>query len=224
MTMTGIFTGMVGSDVELAEMDPSSVPVDLSPLFPAEAAMMTKAVDKRRREFTAGRVLARQVLARLDRKDVVLVNGDDRAPIWPEGIVGSITHTAGWCAVVVAPTSRRRALGLDIESDEPLKPAILEAITAPEDRAWLAERPEAERLRLGKVIFSAKECAYKAQYALTREFLGFEAMWVAVDERAGRWRATFRQKSGEHFAAGDVIEGRFTQRNGLVATAVELHP
>ena len=197
-------------------MDPAVAP-SLSVLHPEEAALMERAVDKRRKEFCAGRVLAREALQSLGFAPAPLLLGEDRAPIWPRGAVGSITHTMGHCAAVVARTGSVRAVGIDVEQATSLKQGVYEAITTPLERAQL-EGDDA--LRLGKVIFSAKECAYKAQYALTRQYLPFSAMSVVIDPR-GTWRATFNVPAGE-FEQGDVIDGRFSYVGSLVATAAVL--
>ena len=59
-------------------------------LFPAQ---LGKAVSKRKAEYLAGRVCAKHVLATLSIDNFELHSGTDRAPIWPENIIGSITHT-----------------------------------------------------------------------------------------------------------------------------------
>lgn len=214
------FAELLPSGVAVREADPRDYPADLSGLFPEEAALVERAVDKRRREYTAGRLLAREAAASLGVDDLVLVNDERRAPMWPEGLVGSITHTRTWCAVAVARASEVRAVGLDVEQDEPLKPKLWDTVCTRRDLAWLAAQPEEDRGWLGKALFSAKEAAYKAQYLLTGQFLGFHAMSVEVDPDAGTWRATFERPSGGVFEVGQVLEGRVRRGRGLIATAV----
>ena len=104
-------------DVRLSEADPASYE---GALFPEEEAQITGAIEKRRREFTTGRGLARGLLPAFGIEGAVLVNGEDRAPIWPDGVVASISHTFGYCGVVVASSRDYRALGLDVEQAAPL--------------------------------------------------------------------------------------------------------
>jgi 4'-phosphopantetheinyl transferase EntD len=220
-----LFARLFDGPVVVEEMDPQSVPADLSPLHPGEAAMMARAVEKRRREFTAGRVLARTAMGRLGIAEQPLLNGDDRAPIWPTGVVGTITHTRGWCAVAIAKATDLRALGADVEQDTPLEERLWDSVLNPDEIDHLQGMRPDEARALGKLIFSAKECAYKAQYLLTRTFLGFSAMSVVVDAdaaraTAGTWTATFRQSAGETFQAGDQLRGSFRRTGGLVATAL----
>jgi len=62
------------------------------PLHPAEASRLPRMSEKRRVEFVLGRACARRALARLGIHDFALRNDADRTPIWPEGVVGSLTH------------------------------------------------------------------------------------------------------------------------------------
>jgi 4'-phosphopantetheinyl transferase EntD len=65
------------------------------PPFPGEADLVADAVEKRRREFVTTRRCARQALAQLGVPPVPIRPGPGRAPVWPAGVVGSLTHCAG---------------------------------------------------------------------------------------------------------------------------------
>ena len=41
--------------------------------------------------------------------------GQDRAPLWPDGFVGSISHARGVCAAVAASRADAASLSLDVE-------------------------------------------------------------------------------------------------------------
>ena len=97
-------------------------------LFADEHAHIALAVPKRRAEFGTARVCARRALTRLGVAPVSLVPTEDRAPLWPNGVVGSITHTSNCCAVVVASARAQRSLGLDIEQEKLLEPELLAMI------------------------------------------------------------------------------------------------
>src|SRR5690242_4153856 len=79
-------------------------------LFPAEAAQIQGAVEARRREFATGRHCARQALAALGVPATPLLSGGHREPLWPAGVVGSITHCTGYRAAAVAPDERLAAI------------------------------------------------------------------------------------------------------------------
>lgn len=205
--------------IRTAEMDPGTAE---DTLLPGEQAAIVHAVEKRRREFIAGRTCARQAMAALGEHPAPILQDENRAPIWPQGLVGCISHTDTWCAVAVARTADGfRSLGLDIESAAPIKPELLRVICLPEERAYLDSQPAAERGLLGKLIFSAKECAYKCQYPLSRTFLDFHAMRIYPDLAGGGFVAVFLRDAGP-FASGDELRGRLLVDQGYLMTAMTL--
>ena len=148
-------------------------PGDSSLLLPAEAQYLGKAVPKRVQEFSAGRLCARALLAEFGVLDFPIEVGDARQPLWPDALVGSITHTAGFCAAVVAEKSRFAAIGMDSEVAASVKPELWPSICTLEEILWLNSLAETSRMLAATLIFSAKEAFYKCQYPLTRERLTF---------------------------------------------------
>jgi len=196
-------------------MDPHTVQRGL---LRAEQEAVAGAAQTRIEQFTAGRLCSRIALSRLGVAVATPIpRGEDRAPIWPKGFVGSITHTDSWCAAAVARAEDFRSIGIDLEPATPLRESLWRRICTTKERDWLHELPEAGLT--GKVLFSAKESVYKCQYPLTTKFLGFHA--VEVELGNGSFRAVFQQEAGE-FRPGDVIEGRYVIEEGLVAAACEL--
>ena len=122
--------------IRVAETDPRTTPAGAG-LFPEEARAVVNAVETRRQQFTAGRILARRAWQELGIAPQPLVNDEQRVPRWPAGIVGSITHTHGWCAVAVARATEIEFLGTDVEAAQPLDPGLWERICRPEERVWL---------------------------------------------------------------------------------------
>ena len=108
-----------------------------------------------------------------------ILNGKDRAPIWPEGLAGSITHTRSCAMAVVARNSDVRALGIDVEQDTPLADKLLSAICTEAEQDWLKDQDSPGQL--AKVIFSAKEAAYKCQYTISQKYFGFHGMDLKLD-------------------------------------------
>lgn len=182
MTRTGV---LFPAEVVVLEGDPDAM---AGPLFAEEEVAVARAVPKRRREFVAGRLLAREALARLGFADTALPVGEGRAPAWPTGIIGSIAHTRGFVAVAVA---RRvvtlTGLGVDVEPDEPLRDAVLERIASPDEIERLGR--SGDPLRQGRLLFCAKEALYKAQYPTTGRFLGFHDVAVELDVESGAFTA-----------------------------------
>ena len=156
------------------------VPGDVALLLPEEAACLGRAVAKRRQEFAAGRQCARRALQEFGVVDFPLRVGADREPLWPRGFVGSITHTAGICAAVVASRERFRGLGVDAEIVGVVGAELWPSICVAAETDWLASLPQPERAPAVTLIFAAKEAFYKAQFPLARERLHFHDVGIDV--------------------------------------------
>ena len=145
-------------------------------LFPEEREHIAHAVATRRVEFAAVRRCARRALQELGYPPVPILPGEQREPRWPEGVVGSMTHCAGYCAAAVARSGEVSALGIDAEVHAPLPEGVLDLISLESERALLAELTERVpgAVHWDRVLFSAKESVYKAWFPLTRRWLGFE--------------------------------------------------
>ena len=210
-----VFQRLLGPHIETEEIDPRSVKAGLRK---AEQEEVASAAQTRIEQFTAGRVCSRTALGRLGVATTTpVLRGEDRAPIWPPGFVGTISHTDTWCAAAVARAEDVRSIGIDLEPATPLKESLWRRVCTPKERDWLHQLP-APGLT-GKILFSAKESVYKCQYPITSKFLGFHAVEVELGEES--FRAVFQQEAGE-FKPGDVMTGRYLVEDGLVATACEL--
>jgi len=208
---------LLPADVALAVTDPTSVESgNDGPLPQIEAAAIASARPLRQTEFIAGRRAARRAMTDLGLPPAPVPVGADRAPQWPGGVIGSLSHTRTVCLAAVAPASAARAIGIDVEDDAPLEEALIPSICTRAERARYAG-PDAARL--AKLTFSAKEAAYKAQYPLTKTLFGFNHLDVTFDAAKGRFDATFLAPAGA-FETGDVLHGRFAQVGGHVITVV----
>ena len=151
-------------------------------LWPEEAALVAGAVLKRRREFARGRVNARQALALLGVPATSLLVGPKREPLWPEGIVGSITHDESLCVVAVASSGTYAGIGVDIEPEDGLEPAVADRIWSPAEAEHAALRTDMSEAVASRLVFSAKEAFYKCQFPLTRTFVGFKEVSVRLGD------------------------------------------
>jgi 4'-phosphopantetheinyl transferase EntD len=163
---------------------------DPSALYPDEARHLQKAVPKRAEEFAAGRLCARLLLRQFGIHNFAIGVGADRQPLWPKDLVGSITHTTGFCAAVVAPKECLRSVGIDTEIAGSVKPQLWRSICTPSEISWLRSLPESEQPAAATLIFSAKEAFYKCQFALAQERLGFHDVSVELPAW-GEKRAVF---------------------------------
>ncbi|KRB61196.1 hypothetical protein ASE04_22810 [Rhizobium sp. Root708] len=184
-----LFDGLLDARIAVAE---SSIGSAISVLMPEEMVAMRGAVPSRQNEFAAGRHCARVAMAELGRHALAIPMGSDRAPIWPDGLVGSISHCGSWCAAAVGRVAEGfAAIGIDIEAARPLDIELAEEICTDGEREWLTKMPEADRGALLAAIFSAKEATYKCQYALTGKLVDFQAISIEFDLAHGRFQARF---------------------------------
>ena len=194
-------------------------------LFEEEEALLARAVEKRRREFSTGRHCARAALAALGLPAAPILPGEARAPVWPPGVVGSITHCAGYRAAAVARVGDVASVGIDAEPDERLTPEVLELVAEPAERARLRGLAvEAPGVCWDRLLFSAKESVYKAWFPLARRWLGFADADVTIDP-AGTFAARLLVPGpvvGGAPLAG--LAGRWLARDGLLLTSVTVPP
>lgn len=147
-------------------------------LYPEEAVSVERAVAKRIGEFAAGRACARLALAEIGIHDFAIRTAKDRQPLWPTGVIGSITHTTGFYAAVAARVGDLIAIGLDCEVVGKITSDIWESISRPEEMQWIQSLPPPQQAAGVALIFAAKEAFYKCQYPLTAEWLDFHDIRV----------------------------------------------
>lgn len=150
-------------------------------LFPDEFSAVVGAAPRRRREFTSVRACARDAMAALGHPRASVPVGERGAPIWPAGLVGSMTHCEGYRAAAVARSSELASLGIDAEPNLPLPAGVLSIIAGQREREALSVLPLVD-VAWNRLLFSAKESVYKAWFPLTHRWLGFEQAEVVLAE------------------------------------------
>src|SRR5262249_11834215 len=156
-------------------------------LHPDETAQLGSVVERRMREFTTGRTCAREALRRLDLPAIPILRGHKGEPLWPPGVVGSITHCRGYCAAAVARQFDVLSVGIDAEIHDALPSGVLEQVCVDQERAWVGGAPRG--LYWDRLLFSAKESVYKAWFPLTGRWLGFQDAMVTFEPVEGTFRA-----------------------------------
>jgi 4'-phosphopantetheinyl transferase EntD len=196
-------------------------PPDLA-LHAEELAYVARAVESRRREFATGRHCARAALGRLGVAPVAIGKGPDGGPRWPSGIVGSITHCAGYRAAAVARDTDLVAIGVDAEPAEPLPDGVLGLISIPRERAMLATLASSwPDVPWDRLLFSAKESVYKVWAPLMGTFLDFDGADIQIDPLSATFVARLLVPGADVVAGADrELRGRYLIRGGLLATAV----
>lgn len=204
--------------VAVAVTDPKA---PAQPVWPLEASAIARALPARRREFAAGRHAARLAMQALDLDPCAIPGTANRAPQWPAGLTGAISHDDTSCIALVALQNDARGLGVDIEPDGPLPDDLIPEICVPSEQAWLNAFPADRRARLARRIFCAKEAVYKAQFCVTRLMFGFDAVEVQLSPENDSFVATFRRSIGP-IRAGSTLSGHCGSVGGHVLAMVSL--
>lgn len=196
-------------------------------LYPQEQAVVSRAVGRRRREFRAVRHCARRAMRELGCAPVPLLPGERGMPLWPPGVVGSMTHCPGYRAAAVGHVGDLIAIGVDAEPHDMLPPDVMVHVALREEQARLTELATvAEEICWDRVLFCIKEATYKAWFPLTRSRLGFRDVAVRISsDTSGAATGDFcvRVLVAGQSTAGEPVtrfSGRWLVGGGLVLAAV----
>lgn len=125
---------------------------------------------RRRREFTAGRGTARRALTALGEAHATISMGSGGEPLWPLGIVGSLSHTATHAAALVSRCQRHASVGIDLDDHRLIgEAAAIDLMTEEEIALVIAQRWAHDRALAQNAVFCAKEALFKCQYPLTHK-------------------------------------------------------
>lgn len=169
---------------------------------------LKRSVAKRQAEYLAGRVCARAALHRLDGRTYAPSTAEDRSPVWPADITGSITHGKGWAAAIVAHKSTCAGLGLDQENllDDDRAVRLQQEILT---EAELQRLDPAHRALAVTLTFSLKESLFKALYPLVLKRFYFEHAEVLDWHPDGYARLRLLTDLSEEWHHGREIDGQF---------------
>jgi enterobactin synthetase component D len=189
--------------------------------FPRCGIPPVPGVAKRQSEHLAGRLCAREALRRLTGQASVPAVGSDRAPQWPHGVAGSITHGDGWAAALVAPQQQWRGVGLDVEQLLPVERALrLQGeILTPAELEGLRGLDDAARAERISLTFSFKESLFKALYPLTLTRFYFhdaELLHCTPDDT----RLRLLIDLNDEWRSGTELSGQFAQFDDKVLSCV----
>jgi 4'-phosphopantetheinyl transferase EntD len=216
-----LFSALFPASVRGAELSEQAL---AEPLFPEEEAAIARAVDKRRVEFALGRTCARRALAELGVSPVALPQRDDRSVQWPEEAWGSITHADGICIAIAARRAHHAGIGIDAEVRERVKRDLWRHIATEREQLWLSTAPdETVAAARATLLFSAKEAFYKAQFCVSRAWVGFHDAELTFDA-GGAFEVRLLVDVGQSFARDTRFEGRYGMLQHHVLTGLVLPP
>lgn len=189
-------------------------------LMPGEEAAVQRALPKRRREFAAGRAFARDALDALGIVVTDLPRRPDGRAAWPDGVVGTITHTSQWCAAVVSNQGETLGLGIDIEEIGRMSPGAARQVLS-KGEIDSCERSELGREVAWTVRFSAKESIYKCLYPQVLRYIGFDEAEIEL-RNDGRWLARLEEALVASLPRSSHLYGRYQITPDHVITSCTL--
>jgi len=227
MTLSKLMSSVLpstGSVENLASAELYSDPPGLAPM-PEEEPLIARSVAKRRNEFITVRHCARLALGELGFPPAPILKGDKGEPCWPDGVVGSLTHCAGYRGAVVGRGAAVRSVGVDAEPHDVLPDGVLDAISLPEERREMTALPAG--VHWDRILFCAKEATYKAWFPLTKRWLGFEDAHITLDVDESGSRGTFESViliDGATLSGPPLtsLAGKWSVEQELVLTAIVL--
>jgi 4'-phosphopantetheinyl transferase EntD len=191
-------------------------------LLREEEELLGHAVPKRIGEFAAGRTCARRALELLGFPVHPIGRGPDREPIWPVGIVGSITHCEGYCAAALARATEISSIGIDAEPNEPLAGDVLKMIGRDEEMDTFNAQFSGHEINWGKLLFSAKESFYKAWFPIAKIWLDFKEVKISPHLQSGDFGIDVcrTNRIDDTGTFGLKFGGQFALHDGLLLTSV----
>lgn len=187
------------------------------PLHPAEIERGRGYGPRRQITWVAGRMALRAAIGEVlgvEPRAIAPIGVDDRrAPIWPAGVAGSLTHTDRWAIAWVAPAD---GLTRGIDLEDPRRGGMHLAdmlLIEPEHAATRALPPDAQTADLIR-RFALKEAIYKAIDPWYQRYVDFKevAVWPAPDAAtapdAGSARVEWMLGQGETPPAEMILRWR----------------
>ncbi|MCP4986398.1 MAG: 4'-phosphopantetheinyl transferase superfamily protein [Colwellia sp.] len=183
----------------------------------------SRSVSKRKAEYFAGRYLIRRTLLRLKEPAYDIPIGHNRAPVWPVGLQGSLTHTGNKGISAIAKHKVNYYLGIDIEEK-------LSEASRKEIENLICCQNEAERLQpsfedkeaLVTFVFSAKESLFKALYPYVEVYFDFlDAEVITLEEY--RFEIKLVKSINSSYVSGMIFKGFFCKKEEITFTIITNH-
>ncbi len=186
------------------------------------APALERAVIKRKAEFLAGRYAAQQAIKRLGIEKITVGVGRHRNPVWPAGLVGSITHTTAQAICAVAKNTDYQSIGIDLADLIPLAAAndIKDQIIQRYEADVFGKLPLTFEQSL-TLAFSAKESLFKALYPQVGTYFEFHAAEIInIEMKSHTFFIRLTQDLTASLTKGTVFKGNFKVQSDEVFTSI----
>ena len=133
--------------------------------------------------------IVRARLCRLSGSErLEMVPGRHGEPVWPDGMVGSMTHCAKYCAAAVGSSRDVTAIGIDAEPNRPLTRDVRSIVASSEEVVNIQDMSKLNpTISFDRLLFCVKECVYKVWHPLHKSWLNFKDVSVVLDNMEHLW-------------------------------------
>lgn len=183
--------------------------------------------DSRYRQHVATQLLAAELLEAQGAGDGVVSARPDRAPQWPQGFVGSITHTARFAAVAVMPQSMARSVGIDAERElaADQQELVRQYCLVGGELAALTGSSSLSQTQILTLCFSAKEAVFKCLYPLVNHHFDFTCVRIGgFNEALNLLSVQLLDRQIARCVGIQQLSGSFQLKEDHVFTAFRLPP
>jgi enterobactin synthetase component D len=192
-------------------------------LYPEEEICLgPNAAQRRRFFFGLGRAAARDALAEIGVASIAIGRGPAGEPVWPDGVVGAISHTGDLAVAIVGWLSDYAGLGIDLEQLSPgLSARAARLVCTPAEMAWVGDAGGSSR---GTMLFSAKEAVFKALFPIERIWLGFGDAELEWHPERCAFDARLVKSAGSTYPADSVLQVQCTLTDAEVLSTTHALP
>lgn len=188
-------------------------------LFDDELECCNSFSAKRKRDFVSGRVCAHRALESIGIRPSPVLIDRDRGPIWPKGVVGSITHCDYLYAAAVALKSNFIGLGIDIELNKEFPEEIESYVFTESENILIYDHPEIDSLKM--LIFSYKESIYKCICPIVKRYIDFHEVEVTINTFSNTLFAKLNGNLSERLSL-EYVQGVYSVNCDYIFTAAFL--
>ena len=184
-------------------------------LLKGEKTMASKMTQSRSKMFSSGRYAVHLAQEAINAKPREILH-EGRAPIWPSGQMGAITHSKKYAGAIVS--TELRGVGLDFEEVGRIQPKLYAKLFTKDEESWLRQqtRPEAST-----IIFSAKESVYKGIFPILKRYVGFQEVEIELDWNSARFDIRYLEEDMYEVSGLDT-EGFWSVSGSSVLTVVKV--
>ena len=195
-------------------------------LLPLEMEYVRNAVPKRVREYATARLISRELLSYHDIYNFPLLNDQDRVPVWPENILGSIAHCKEFCIVAIANFKAQDQLlgiGVDVEPEKTIEQDLWSIILRDDELDQIEQPGVKDKGVLVRHYFCAKEAVYKSIFPKIRKIIEFRDLEIKFFSDTNHFEAKFYDHEIQQYLRVNKSLGKLFIHEGHVFTGARTY-